>query len=130
MNWGRITKHAAALLVAQIAIGFVEGSFAPARATVGIVLLLASSAVSLLVCGSIFAHLAVHQLSKPFAHAWVTLFLQAVVALALWQSLSGWLGNVPLPSLALEWLTVICALLVGTSLGSSRRRSTGQPVDA
>jgi len=130
VNWGRITKYAAALFVAQVAIGFLEGSFAPADVSAGIVLLLISSTASFLVCGAIFAHLAARQPAKPFAHAWAALALQAVAAFVLWQLLAYLAGSTPSLLIVLEWLIVIGALLAGTWIGSSRRRHSGRSADA
>lgn len=126
MNWRKITGYAAALLAAQFAVGFSEGAFAP----VGLGAALVSHFVSFIICGSIFAHLSARQLSMPFAHAWAALALQVVVAVALSQALSGWLGYTPIASVVLEWLVLICALLIGTAVGLSLRRSNGQPADA
>ncbi len=126
MNWRKITTYAAALFAAQVLVGFFEGSFAPAGASITLV----SCVVSLVVCGSIFTHLAAHQPSKPFAHAWAALVLQIAVAATLSQALVGWLGGTPMALVALEWLVLICALLVGTAVGRSLGRSTGQPADA
>jgi hypothetical protein len=130
VNWNKITKYAAALLAAQVVIGFLEGSLAPTRTSAGIALLFVSSAASFLVCGAIFAHFAARQPSRPFAHAWASLLLQVAVAAVLWQVLARGLGTVPLQLLALEWLVLTCSLLVGTSVGASHRRSTGQRAGA
>jgi hypothetical protein len=89
----------------------------------GIALLFASSALSFLVCGAIFAHLAAGQPSKPFAHAWAALSLQVALASVLAWALSAWAGRDQLALVALEWLMLICALLVGTSVGSSHTRT-------
>ncbi len=126
MNWRKITAYAAVLFAAQFAVGFFGGAFAPAGLSTSLV----SCLVSFIVCGSIFAHLSASQSSKPFAHAWAALALQFAAAVALWQALADWLGSTPIASVALEWLVLICALLVGTAVGSSLRRSTGQPADA
>lgn len=126
MNWRKITAYAAALFAAPFAVGFFEGAFAPA----GLSTTLVSCLVSFVVCGGIFAHLSASQPIKPFAHAWAALALQLAAAIALSQALPDWLGNTPIASVALEWLVLICALLVGTGVGSSLRRSTGQPADA
>ena len=126
VNWRRITAYAAALFAAQLAVGFFEGTFAP----VGLITALVSHFASFLVCGSIFAHLSARQLYKPLAHAWAALALQIVSAVALSQALSSWLGDTPIASVVLEWLVLSCALLIGTAVGLSIRRSNGQPADA
>ncbi len=126
VNWRKITACAAALLAAQFGIGFFEGAFAPAGFSTALV----SCLVSFIVCGGIFAHLSASQTSKPFTHAWAALAVEIVAAVALSQVLPGWLGSTPLTSVALEWLVLVCALLVGTAVGSSIRRSTGHPADA
>jgi len=126
VNWGKITAYAVALFAAQASIGFFEGVFAPASVRTT----LASCLVSFIVCGIIFAHLAVHQPFKPFAHAWAALLLQIAAAAALSQALAAWLGSIPVVTVALEWLVLCFALLAGTALGSSLRHSTGQRADA
>ena len=126
MNWRKVTAYAVALFAAQAAIGFFEGLFAPASVSATLVTCLAS----FMVCGSIFAHLSTHQPSKPFAHAWAALALQIIAAVALSQVLATWLGSIPVATVALEWLVLVFALLAGTALGSSVRRSVGHPTDA
>ena len=124
MNWGKIIKYAAALFAMQFVIGFVEGSFSSTDAGAGVAALVASTAASFAFCGAIFAHLAAHQPFKPFAHAWVALLLQAAVASVLAQALNRWLGQ-PLPFLfALEWFALVCALVVGGTLGSILRQKS------
>ncbi|WP_157480941.1 MULTISPECIES: hypothetical protein [unclassified Lysobacter] len=130
MNWGKIAKYAVSLLIAQMAIGFFESFFAPAGRAAGTALLFASSAASFLACGAIFARLAAGQPSKPLVHAWAALALQVSLASVLAWILSVWTGHEQLLLIALEWLVLVCALLVGTTVGSSHRRSTGQPADA
>ena len=126
MNWRKITAYALVLFAAQFAIGFIEGALAPA----GLSTVVVSCLVSFIVCGSIFAHLSANQSSKPFTHAWAALTLQVAAAVALWQVLADWLGSIPLSSVVLEWIVLICALLAGTAVGSSFRRSGEQPADA
>ena len=130
MNWAKITSHAAALLIVQVAIGFIEASFTPKQANGHTYLLLGSALASFVMCGAIFAHLAARQPSRPFSHAWLTLILQAVVASLIVQALADWSGNTPLLLVALEWLVLMCALLAGTAIGSQLRRRAGQPADA
>ena len=130
MNWGKITKYAAALFVAQVSIGFVSAAWSPVDITSGVTLLAASSAASFLVSGAIFAHLAINQSTKAFAHAWAALVLQAVAAAVLWQLLARLAGSTPSLLIVLEWLVLAGALLVGTSLGISRRGRPGQSADA
>ena len=95
MNWGKITKYAAILFVAQVAIGFFTASSPSTDLISGIAMLVISSTASFLVCGAIFAHLASGQLIKPFAHAWAALVLQAVAAVVLWQILAHLAGSSP-----------------------------------
>ena len=126
MNWRRIAAYGAVLLATQFAVGFLEGAFAPTRLSI----VLVSCIVSFVLCGSIFAHLSARQSYRPFAHAWAALALQVAAASLLWLALTAWLSPTPLASVALEWLVLILALLVGTAVGSSLRRSAGQPADA
>jgi hypothetical protein len=126
VNWGRIALYAAALLVAQVAIGFLESSLA----SIGATQLVASSVISFLACGAIFAHLAAQQCFKPFLHAWAALILQSLAGAALLFALTRRLDNVPPVTLAIEWLVLVCALMAGTALGPSWRRRTGQSAGA
>ena len=126
MNWKKITVYAAALFAAQFGVGFFEGAFAPASISITFV----SYLVSFIVCGSIFAHLSANQMSKPFEHAWAALALQIAAAVALSQALAGWPGSTPIALVALEWLVLILALLVGTAVGLSIRRSPVLSADA
>ncbi len=131
MNWNRITAYAAALFIAQITIGFLEGLFFIPDSTDAIFrYLIASSVVSFVVCGGIFAHLAARQPSRPFAHGMTALILQIAVASILARTLPGWLGNAPLVYVFINWMVLVCALLVGTAVGSSLRRGAGQSADA
>jgi hypothetical protein len=128
VNWGKITKYAAALFAVQVTIGFLEGFFSPTGA--GVVVLLVSAAASFALCGAVFAHLAARQPFKPFAHAWAALLLQVAAASVLMLVLTGWLGNPSPLMLSLEWLVLACALLAGTAFGSTLRQRAGQPADA
>jgi len=128
VNWRKVSKYAVLLLIAQMAIGFFESFFAPARAGVGTALLFASAA-SFLVGGTIFTRLAAGQPSKPFVHAWAALALQVGLASVLAWALGVWTGRDQLLLVALEWLVLVCALFVGTTVGSPHSRSTGQPAD-
>ena len=130
MNWGKITKYAAVLFVAQVAVGFVTASVSSSDVTSGVALLAISSTISFLVCGAIFAHLAARQPIKPFAHAWAALALQAVAAIVLWQLLAQLAGSPPSLLIILEWLVLIGALLVGTSIGMPRKNRSGPSADA
>lgn len=128
MNWPKIIKYAAVLFAVQFAIGFLEGGLSPAGTEPSLFMLL-SAAASFAASGVVFFHLAVHQSVKPFAHAWSVLLVEVAAAAALAQALVGWLPDTPPLMLAFEWLGLMCALLVGTALGSSRRRSVKHTAD-
>ena len=130
MNWGRIARYAAALFIAQFAIGFIASSFTPADAIAGVRSLFLSSAASLLVCGVIFARLATGQPTKPFAHAWAAFIAQATVGFLVWWLLARWADSALSFLVALEWLVLIGALLVGTWIGIYLGRRQGQSADA
>ncbi|MGY0613451.1 hypothetical protein [Luteimonas sp. A501] len=121
-----VALYALALFVAQVAIGFLEGSLGG----IGTSQLFASAAVSFLACGAIFAHLAAKQFFKPFVHAWVALILQGLAGAVLLFALTRRFDSVPPIALAIEWLVLVCALMAGTLLGTSWRRRTGQPAGA
>jgi hypothetical protein len=126
VNWGRIALYATALFVTQVSIGFLEGSLTDVGATQ----LVVSSAISFLACGAIFAHFAASQCFKPFVHAWAALILQGLAGAVLLFALIRHLDGVPPVTIVIEWLVLVCALMAGTTLGSSWRRRTGQPAGA
>lgn len=126
LNWGRIALYASTLLAAQVAIGFLESSLA----TSGNTQLVASCAMSFLASVAIFTHLAARQRSAPFVHAWAALILQSLAGAALMFALTHRLDSVPLATVAIEGLVLICALMAGTALGSSWRHRTGKPAGA
>ena len=126
MNWRKIAIYAAALFIVQFAIGFLEGFLASG----GTASLLASSLASFLMCAGIFAHFAAHQPSKPFTHGLVALVLQAIAGMALFLAMAHWLGGTAGGSLSIEWFVLVCALMVGTVLGSVFGRRTDHPAGA
>ncbi|RYD93931.1 MAG: hypothetical protein EOP50_10315 [Sphingobacteriales bacterium] len=116
------------MFVAQITLGFMEGAlFTPSSNTL---LLLAGPATALLICSAIFASFATRTPEKPFVHAWLGLLLQCLFAALLSAAISLWLGSTPWLSVMLEWVVLVLALVVGTSLGVGLRYRKGGPADA
>jgi hypothetical protein len=116
LSWGKVVVYASALFLAQLAIGFFEGASAPSMAR-----LLSSAAVSFVVCGAIFAHLAAHQPSRPFVHAWCALSLQVGAGALLTKVLMTGVDSTHFVLIALDWVPLIGSLFLGTLLGITRR---------
>ena len=128
MSWSYIVKLAISIFVAQVSIGFLDGFFAPGGA--GVAWFVGSNAVSLVVCGAIFARFAARQPFRPFTHAWIALVVHVVAGFALAQALKPLVGSAPLALVAIGLLIVICALIVGTAFGVSLRRGASRPAEA
>ncbi len=129
MSWSYIFKLAITIFVAQVAIGFLDGFIAPGGA--GTIWFFGSHAVSLGVCGAIFAFFASRQPFKPLAHAWIALLVHLVAGLAFSQAVRLWIGSAPpLPLVMIELLVVVSALIVGTFIGINLRQKNGSPADA
>ena len=128
VNWSKIIWLAFALFVAQVLLGLVEGALSTPTSSTS--LLLAGHAVSLVICSAIFASFAVRTPERPFAHAWLGLLLQVLIAVLFSAAISPWLGNTPWLSVILEWTVLVAALVVGTSLGIGLRYRAGGPADA
>jgi CDP-diglyceride synthetase len=126
MNWGKIAKYTVALVLAQFAIGFLEGSFAAPSSKI----LVASSLASFLAGTAIFAHLSFRHGRRPFTHAWSVLILQGIIGAALLLGLVGSLRAAFPPLALLEFGVLVGALVAGTTLGSHFRRSAGHPAGA
>ena len=129
MSWSYIFKLAISISIAQMAIGFLDGFFAPSSS--GISWTLGSHAVSLSLCGAIFVFFAFHQPFKPFLHAWISLPVGQVAGLALLLPVHLALfgtANWPLQVIVVDLLVVVCALIVGTLIGIGlRTRLASQP---
>ena len=128
VNWDKIVKLALTLFLTQVVIGFLDGALSPTDA--GIKWLVASAAVSFVACGAIFAVFAIRQPTKQFTHAWIALLVQVVVSFVLVSTLDRWMGSTSWFAVALEWFSLVCALIVGVSTGSALRHSFGKRADA
>jgi hypothetical protein len=129
MNLRTICEYAAALFVAQILLGFLEGFlFRPSLAA-----LLGGAAASFVVCGAIFAHLGAQQPHRPFSHAWAALLLQVAVSMVLDQILTrwiSWIGSTPASLIALGFIVFVVSLLAGTMFGIRLRHKARHPANA
>ncbi|MGY0653096.1 hypothetical protein ACW7GZ_14805 [Luteimonas sp. A537] len=122
MNWKTIILGAAALLVAQTLVGFVEGGFGASSVRSALAQLLLGSLASLLLTTAIFWAMATRTDARPFVHACLALTLVVALSLALASLMSYLFGTKPhLVLVAVEWITLLVALLVGTTLGIRRR---------
>src|SRR5690606_22736563 len=128
VNWSKIIGLALSLFAAQVLLGFVEGVLSTSAS--GVSLILASHAASLAICSAIFAAFAIRIPNRPFAHAWLGLLLQVLVAVLFSAAISPWLGSTPWLSVALEWTVLVAALAVGTSIGIGLRHRAGNLADA
>ena len=126
MNWSKIALLAGLLFLTQIVLGFTEGILQAGSAAIW---LPAGHAASFLACTAIFAFFAARQPVRPFAHASCGLLLQILIALGLSALLATWLGNTQWSSVALEWLVLVAALLVGTSIGVRQQSGVQKTVD-
>jgi hypothetical protein len=126
VNLGTIVKYAVALFAVQFLLGFLEGALFP----VEISSLVGGSLVSFLACAGVFAHLFFRQAIRPFAHAWLALFLTVVVSTLISYSLARWLGSTPPILVLLEWVVVACSLVAGSVVGSNMRRKRRVLADA
>jgi hypothetical protein len=128
VNWSKITWLALSLSAALVLLGFIEGAFASPDS--GTSLLLAGHAASLVVCAAIFAFFAMANPDRPFAHAWLGLLLQVLIAILFSAALAPWIGSTPWVSVVTEWAVLVAALAVGTLLGIGLRHRLGRPADA
>jgi hypothetical protein len=106
VNWGVITKVFIGLFFADLVAGF----FAPDRLFVGLCL-------SFLMCLAIFTFMAYRRDARQFPHAGVALLAYFAFSQILAALLPTWMGSSSFLVVALDWLTSIVALVIGTSLG-------------
>lgn len=128
MNWNKIIWLALLLFVVQAVVGLIEGALLSADS--GATWLLAGHAASFIACSTIFALFAIRVPSRPFVHALLALLLQVVLAFVLSATLATWLGSTPRLSVALEWVVVVAALAIGTSIGIRLRNRASRLSDA
>ena len=117
MNWKVSIKYAATVFIVQCMLVFFEGLlFKPS-------VFVANSfrIASLLICGTIFLHLGTHQLYKPHVHAWIVLAIESAAGVALGLLLYPWIGVVEFNDVLLEYIILVSALIMGTSLGIKLR---------
>ena len=127
VNWKKIAIFATALFLAQVLVGFLEGS-----AATGVGLdeakqrLVQSTLLSLLFSSAIFSFMAVRQDYRAFLHACLALLVTLAFTLALGAVLPASFSETPLILVSLGWLTQAVALVIGTAIGRylSRRFRT------
>lgn len=113
MNWKVTPKYAASVFIAQFMLDFFEGLLFEPSISVAF----SFNALSLVVCGAIFFHLASHQLYKPFIPAWVSLFFAVAAGWVLGLILYPWFGSPNAIDVIIEYILLVCALVTGTSFG-------------
>jgi len=119
---------AAALLGTQTVAGFVEGGSAVAALDSARAQFLFGSATSFLLAAAVFCVMATRPGPRPFAHAGLALLVVMALSLALAALMSSLLGIESHPVLVVaEWLTLLAALVVGTSAGRLVRRRSRHP---
>lgn len=127
VNWSRIIWLALSLSLAQFLIGVIEGILAgPHTAS----WLLAGHSVSLAVAVTLFASFAIRTTYRPFAHAWLGMLLQILLAGLLSSAIAPWFGSVPWHSVVMEWVVLVFALVVGTLIGIGLRNRSSRADDA
>ena len=122
VNWKRIAGFAAALIFAEILVGFIQGG-AEASTSLDAAkrALVQSTLLSLAFSTLIFSVMTVRQDHRPFLHATLALLLTFVFSVALGAVLPARLTDTPLILAVLEWLTLVVGLIIGTSLGNYLR---------
>lgn len=108
---------ALSLFATQFAIGFLEGLLSSPGS--GFSVFFIGKATSLVVCSVLFGCFAARTPIRPFAHAWIALFLQVLAATLFSVALSPWLGEAPRVFVLVEWAVLVAALIVGTWFGNS-----------
>ena len=115
VNWKKIAGFAVALFLAEVLVGFIDGG---AGASAGLDAakqrLALSTLLSLSFSTLIFFVLAARHDYRPFLHANLALLLTFAFSLALGVVLP---ADAPLILVALEWLTLVIGLVIGTSVG-------------
>lgn len=106
VNWGVITKAFIGLFFADLVAGF----FAPDQ-------LFVSLCLSFLMYLAVFSFMAYRQDARQFLHAGVALLAYFAFSQILAALLPTWIGSSSFPIAALEWLTSIIALVIGTPVG-------------
>ena len=122
IDWSKVVRYGICLFIAQVAIGFAEGFLfsGVGSSDKGAILqaFAISALVSFAVCTVVFAHLVASQADRPFLHACLALLCHGGLSLALALLLPAWLDDLPLPIIAMEWLTLVAALNVGVFVGT------------
>ena len=118
VNWKKIAGYAAALIFAEILVGFIQGG---AEAGAGLDAakraLVQSMLLSLAFSTLIFSVMTVRQDHRPFLHATLALLLAFVFSVGLGAILPAWLTDTPLILAVLEWFTLVVGLIIGSSVG-------------
>ena len=126
MNWKKIFVFAAVLFASEFVIGFVEGGIGIANPDSAQEQFLLSTSLSFLFASTIFCYMASRQTQRPFAHATLALIVMLVLSLAVALALHLMAGSYfHIVLVTVEWLTLIAALIVGTSLARLWRGRPG-----
>lgn len=120
MNWKVSIKYAAIVFIVQCTLGFFEGLLFEPSVFVAHSFRIAS----LLICGTIFFHLGTHQLDKPLVHAWVVFAMYFTAGVALGFLLYPWIAAMEFNDILLEYILLVSALVIGTSLGVKLRKTS------
>jgi hypothetical protein len=118
VNWKKVAGLAAALIFAEILVGFIQG-FADAGTNLDAAkrTLVQSTLLSLTFSTLIFSAMSARQDHRPFLHATLVLLLAFVFSVALGAVLPARLTDTPLILAVLEWLTLVVGLIIGTTVG-------------
>jgi hypothetical protein len=119
VNWGMITKAFIGLFLADLFTGF----FVPDQ-------LFVSLGLSFLLCIAVFTVMAYRQDARQFLHACVALLAYFAFSQILAVFLPNLVSSSSFLLVALDWLTSIVALVIGTSLGRLLSRTRRLRADA
>ena len=119
---------ALSLFAAQFAIGFLEGLLSSPESVLSAFFI--GKAATFVVCVVVFGYFAARNPIRPFAHAWIALFLQVLAATIFSVAISHWLYDAPRLFVLAEWAALVAALIVGTWFGKSFVIRTSELADA
>jgi len=129
INWSKILIYGSVLFFAQFATGLVEGFFSPypnvASRIETIFWFALSTLTSLIVSTSIFAHMAIHQSSRPFLHASLSLAIYGAASFGLSAVLKPFFGSPQTLLVYFGWLTLLVGLLAGVLIGRAASHKHG-----
>ena len=126
INWRKTFSYGLCIFISQVTIGIAVGFFFSDTGPPFHAGDIASSLVAL----AIFAHLAKRQIDRPLWHGCLALVVYCVLSILFGAAIWHLVGGVPISEIALEWLGLALAMLVGVGLGLVLRRKAAVPGEA